>query len=777
MMSERINRFFVRQKKCQNTKEARGIVMNLRSLCLVNNASSATPSSLRNVMSYEQHINLYVNTFFSVSSAKAPYEMTSQESTTRVTTIAATITTTEVEELSFNTSVIREDDFDASTTSISRTTRLITTAANYETESILGESTSSSSTNVTPPSPRTIKAVRETNIDSAKSTGDKDDDYLRQLYCMMLSMLKESREVLLLLQDNSCERVDRGNDWNPILYFEDTVSKAAAKIFFSRRLNASYSEKVGGMSLEIIPIRSKSADGGSIQSLKMPIEDSCVECDELEIDHSDMYEFDKVIVGARFERSVLEGLGVYDSPLETTLDKSSLEYTSYVSPGTSVLSVTLFKNTNDEGVHAVSKPTKINFNLDKDDSLADIVMSGTRSRFSKLKRKCVFMKPNGKWSDKGCTASSEKATFSMQCHCNHTTAFAVMVSLDAIKIPDWLETVLVIVEIIGIIFLLSTLAMLLYLRQTLKKGRIITQLHLCLALLLMHISMVCAYYATSIDGLCVTLAAFSHFFMVSSAMWMLNEGIVLYKKTGSGALNFDIHKFKKWLILLGWVVPFLYAAICLAIGMSLGVYLDTTIEYDDLRSRNLLDRTTKDVKKYRMCWLGTRNYMVVAAIAPVAITLLLATCILLWVTKIIWSMSKQALDMMPSGVKKRRESIKSTARAVALLIPVLGLPWILAFFVNIEGAEVVFTAINGITNGLQGFVLFIIYIIINRETRTSMKRKLTRSFSSSQAHSLSAIPSGVSHKFRDSASHNGGGDKLPTRQTSPPKEASAIAKV
>lgn len=635
-----------------------------------------------------------------------------------------------------------------------------------------------SSRETTKPYPATqIAGIDKRPLGFDSFSGAKDD-YLRQLYCMMLSMLKLTTDVKSLLKKNECERLERHADWNPILHFENNVSRAAAEIFFSRRLTASYSRKVGGIRLEIVPMWSKASAGNSSESFVMPMENSCVECDEFEIDHSNMHKFDKVLVGARFECSVLEGLGIYDSPLETTHggNQSDLEYASYVSPGTSVLSATLFKNTIDKGVHVVSKPTRINFNLQNDDSLSRVVMQGTRSRLFKLKRKCVFMKSNGKWSDRGCTASSDEATFSFQCNCNHTTAFAVMVSLNAIQLPAWLETVLLIVEIIGIIFLVLTLAMLLFLRHMLKTGRIITQLHLCLALLLMHISMVCTNYATSIDALCVTFAALSHFFMVSSAMWMLNEGIVLYKKTGSDALNFNIHKFKKWLIILGWLIPFLYAALCLAIGMGLGLYLDTTIQYEDLNRRGLWGNTTTDVKKYRMCWLGTKNNMVVAAIVPVAITLLLATCILIWVTHIIWGMSKQALQMMPSGVKTNRESIKSTARAVALLIPVLGIPWFLSFMVNIDGAEVVFTAINGIANGLQGLVLFIIYILINRETRTSMKRRLTRSFSTGNTHSLSALPSSASHKSRNSKAHDGG-DKLTSRQSSPLNEPPASPNV
>lgn len=70
------------------------------------------------------------------------------------------------------------------------------------------------------------------------------------------------------------------------------------------------------------------------------------------------------------------------------------------------------------------------------------------------------------------------------------------------------------------------------------------------------------------------------------------------------------------------------------------------------------------------------------------------------------------------------EHITATAKALFLLFPILGLPWIFAFLVNLDGAwKTVFMYLNAIVNGAQGVFIFLLYCLMRKEVRHILSRK------------------------------------------------------
>ncbi|XP_039251382.2 uncharacterized protein LOC120328885 [Styela clava] len=582
-----------------------------------------------------------------------------------------------------------------------------------------------------------------------KSEGSVED----MLECLILSLQTDemSRDLFSKRCPGSSTRFILNS--NPIEIFEETVALPFAKLIMKSNINSPISAKTPGIDMTITPVRQMQRS--SDLHVSFTSEESCKTCDSVTVDGSDFYQEDRsaVLVSAILKKNLLKSSGVYDYKYVKEKGKRNSYYNTadFFEESTSVMSVTLFvsnKTKDGDSVSPLSVSTSMVFDIRNDTS--EVLFQNQGRQVISANRKCVFYSNAEKaWSDYGCTTIYSNDG-GVRCESNHTTIFAVMVSIRSFELPAWLKIFLLFIEIIGIVFLCTTLCVLIWLRRNLRKDRVLTQINLTLSLILLHVSMLIAGQVHRIEGLCVTMTLLSHFFLISSAMWMINEGWVLYKKTCGSALNFDITKLRRWLLLTGWIIPLLYVLICLGIGLGLEIYIDTSKGYQaTVERQNQIEK----VNKYDRCWLGTETLMVLSSIVPLSLALIVSVYFIVRVSRVIWFMNVHSRDMRPSDAAAKREPLQATLRAVALLLPVLGIPWILAFFVNIPGAEVAFAAIHGVANGLQGVFLFAIYIVTNGEARTTAKRRVSRksmssslSFSFSVSSSALSVKKGKSHK-------------------------------
>lgn len=60
---------------------------------------------------------------------------------------------------------------------------------------------------------------------------------------------------------------------------------------------------------------------------------------------------------------------------------------------------------------------------------------------------------------------------------------------------------------------------------------------------------------------------------------------------------------------------------------------------------------------------------------------------------------------------------RKTAKSIFVLFPILGVPWLIGFLINTQSPTInlVFQYIHVVFNGLQGFFIFLLYCVVNRE--------------------------------------------------------------
>ena len=449
-------------------------------------------------------------------------------------------------------------------------------------------------------------------------------------------------------------------------------------------------------------------------------------------------------------------------------------------PKSSVMSVSVYVEDNEKNVVKRSVSTKTVFHPKVTSRLLKEVERKSRRTipFHASSFKCSFLETNGqlKWSQKGCGLIGLDRQV-VTCGCNHTTSFGVILAIRTINIPPTISIVLLALESGSIAALALTLILLLWLKKKIRNDRTCIQINLALSLLLLHLSFLFggSHFVKYSQTLCEAFSVLTHFFTLTSAMWMLNEGIVLFFKTSKQTLCFNMKKSFPLLASLAWGLPVVMVGISAGIGFSYDFYLDRRFYIQDGTSES-------NEPVYSHCLVGTRSKIIIyAIILPLAIIFFFTTLILILVTVGIVKMSKSVQKMKPTGSYRRKNSdvnkntveakkngrrkwsqtaaltispkhASAALRALMLLLPVLGIPWILGFFVNIENAEEIFIVVHGVVNGLQGVFIFYIYCIKNSQFRRSFSQKV------SQYSKKKDLNSGTSSKltpgFSQSSSHS-----------------------
>ena len=430
-------------------------------------------------------------------------------------------------------------------------------------------------------------------------------------------------------------------------------------------------------------------------------------------------------------------------------DSSTLELNknfNVLASDSSILSVSAYTLDQKKTLKKRSIAAKPTFEMDFQRSLRIIESrSGRKTVLNELSYSCVFLKTdaNLSWSNKGCSFVKVEQNV-VHCSCNHTTSFGVMLAVRTIKVPDAVTMFLTVLECISIFALILTITLLLLLRKKIRNDRTVVQLNLATSLLLLHVFFVLGGSAKKFNSLfCEACAILSHFFVLSSGFWMLNEGIVLYFRTCKKAISFNLKKLFPFLFGLAWGLPLLLVSIVAGIGIHNSTYMDNNLLYD--ASEGSLNNTKTKIFKYDACWINTEYTTIYSVIVPLSIVLFLTTCIVIK-TAISISRMKKAMNqtMKPRGKQSTNESkikkqnkisrrfkkgqvatsnVSVALRAVILLLSVLGVTWVLGFMVNIRGSEEVFLILHGLVNGLQGVFIFCIYCVNNAQLRWAARRK------------------------------------------------------
>ncbi|CAK8680057.1 unnamed protein product [Clavelina lepadiformis] len=307
------------------------------------------------------------------------------------------------------------------------------------------------------------------------------------------------------------------------------------------------------------------------------------------------------------------------------------------------------------------------------------------------------------------------------CECNHTTIFAVLLAVESFTIPREVTILSYITQSFSTLCLLVTLVILIKLRKSIRSDRTIVQINLTLALMFLHFFSLFHDLAMSNDRMCEMITILKHFFILATAFWMFVEAFTLTIKITDRALALNSKNSTKYSLaryLIGWVLPATIVAVAAIAGFATDSYMD---EVDNFG--------------FKRCWLNPKNGVLLGSVViPVALIYFVNLCLLVKVSVFVYQMSKASEKFRPAqeqvkNIEDKLLHIKATFKAIMLLFPVIGVPWIFSFLTGLESyeASVVFMYFNVIFNGLQGLMVLLVYCVFGSEIRKIWLRRMSHS--------------------------------------------------
>uniref|UniRef100_A0A3Q4H5P3 Adhesion G protein-coupled receptor D1 n=1 Tax=Neolamprologus brichardi TaxID=32507 RepID=A0A3Q4H5P3_NEOBR len=305
---------------------------------------------------------------------------------------------------------------------------------------------------------------------------------------------------------------------------------------------------------------------------------------------------------------------------------------------------------------------------------------------------CAFLdysSKEGVWSNKGCVRAHGNMTYSV-CLCNHLTNFAILMQVVPLKVA--LSTIGYVGCSISIFCLAITLVTFAVLSSvsTIRNQRYHIHANLSFAILVAEILLLISARFDPGTLPCKVMAVLLHFFFLSAFAWMLVEGLHLYSMVIKVFGSEDSKHFYYYGI--GWGSPFL---ICV---VSMTSALDSYGKVDN-------------------CWLSLQNGAIWAFVAPALFVIVVNIGILISVTRIISRISGENYKVHGDA-----NAVKLTIKAVAVLLPILGISWIFGVLV-VNTQSLPFLYIFAVFNSLQGFFVFLFHCLLNSEVRAAFKHK------------------------------------------------------
>uniref|UniRef100_A0A8C4K6B7 Adhesion G protein-coupled receptor D1 n=1 Tax=Dromaius novaehollandiae TaxID=8790 RepID=A0A8C4K6B7_DRONO len=309
--------------------------------------------------------------------------------------------------------------------------------------------------------------------------------------------------------------------------------------------------------------------------------------------------------------------------------------------------------------------------------LTPIQYSQAVNKSNKVHLYCAFLdyrNGTGVWSNEGCVRESGDLNYSV-CLCNHLTNFAILMQVVPLKLTREHQVALSSITYIGcavsIFCLTITLVTFAILSSvsTIRNQRYHIHANLSFAVLVAQILLLISFQFSPGTVPCKVLAILLHFFFLSAFAWMLVEGFHLY----SMVIKVFGSEESKHLYYYG-------------IGWG-------------------------------NCWLSLENGAIWAFVAPALFVILVNIGILIAVTRVISRISADNYKVHGDA-----NAFKLTAKAVAVLLPILGSSWIFGVL-TVNDHALVFQYMFAVFNSLQGFFIFLFHCLLNSEVRAAFKHK------------------------------------------------------
>ncbi|XP_056632550.1 uncharacterized protein LOC130442452 [Diorhabda sublineata] len=205
---------------------------------------------------------------------------------------------------------------------------------------------------------------------------------------------------------------------------------------------------------------------------------------------------------------------------------------------------------------------------------------------------------------------------------------------------------------------------------------------------------------------CTILGILLHYFVISKFCWMLVYSFLQYMRFVK-VLTILPENIVLKSIIFGWGFAILPVGIV-----------------------NIINSTTYTKRKYNYCYpVGANLYY--GVLLPVSIIVFVNTFVFFAVMRRITSNTVES-----HGSKENIQKLQ--IQLACLLFFVLGVPWmfwVFANFIYIQWLKLTLIYLFAVTSNIQGFILFLFYVILNNETKAAwakyFRKNRPKSFSSS----------------------------------------------
>ncbi|XP_076800818.1 adhesion G-protein coupled receptor G7-like isoform X4 [Clavelina lepadiformis] len=331
-----------------------------------------------------------------------------------------------------------------------------------------------------------------------------------------------------------------------------------------------------------------------------------------------------------------------------------------------------------------------------------------------LEGKCVFWNEtgNGFWSNKSLVSQNISNEFA-ECRFNHLTNFATLFSTIPVDTPG-LDLVTIIGSSISIFSLVLLVATFTFVKKMRTRGKFRSAfllVNLGMALLILNISLIISEapsLPTPSTG-CTAIAVLIHFSLLSSLAWMMVEGVNIYivvVHTMYARIHITNRRVIIPSLLWGWLMPAIFVAI--VAGVDINNYTRNDSE----------------------CWLSV-DVEIYLIVIPAAVILGINLFFYIAIVARVVCCRRN----LTAGQNRTSETRKNVLFSITLFIT-LGGTWLIAFPISAiqhadDNVSIVFAYIFSVLTALQGFFLFLLYVVRQYFTKDLFKAVARLSFSKS----------------------------------------------
>ncbi|NXO02736.1 AGRG6 protein, partial [Rhinopomastus cyanomelas] len=332
---------------------------------------------------------------------------------------------------------------------------------------------------------------------------------------------------------------------------------------------------------------------------------------------------------------------------------------------------------------------------------------------------CVFWDASkndgsGGWNPEGCQVDAESNENETICLCNHLTHFGVLMDLQrsVTQIDSQNTKALTFITYIGCgisaIFSAATLLTYIAFEKLRRDYPSKILMNLSTALLFLNLIFLLDGWIASfdIDGLCISVAALLHFFLLATFTWMGLEAVHMYIALVK-VFNTYIRRYILKFCIIGWGLPALVIAIVLA---------SANTKASSIYGKELYG-TDSSGQGDDFCWIKNEVVFYVTCAGYFGIMFLMNVAMFIVVMVQICGRNGKRTN------RSLKEEILRNLRSVVSLTFLLGMTWGFAFFAW-GSLTLPFLYLFSIFNSLQGLFIFVFHCAMKENVQKQWRRHL-----------------------------------------------------